>query len=107
MPVAATFVNITGSLWDTSGKLLTVGLLTFTPTRPIANGSHLVAAKTVIPIAGPVTFALSPSFGIPYTVELDPNPTDTATPTPLKAGYFKKTILVPSAGMIDLASLLN
>lgn len=102
-----TLVTVTGSLWDTTGVQITEGMLTFTPTKPIPNGSDLVAGPSSVSISGPVTFSISPSFGVPYTVELDPDPDDTGTPTPLKDGYFKKSILVPNTGSIDLSTLLT
>jgi hypothetical protein len=71
-------------------------------------GTIWVVPKTVsyaIPGTGNISLVISPSNGVPYSVEFDPNPSDTTTPRRLKDGYFYNTWTIPSSGPVDIATL--
>lgn len=103
-----TLVTVQGSLYDAKGSKITSGRLTFAPSAFIKNGTFLISANPVtidIPISGDLSFSLSPSYGVPYIVTFDPDPTNTGTPLELKSGYFKKSWVVPSSGPVNISSL--
>jgi hypothetical protein len=101
-------VTISGSLTGHDGAVVTAGRLTITPTHFILSGGEFVAPSPVlvnVPGSGVLSFALSPSYGTPYTVVFDPTPADTVTPISLKSGYFTRAWLVPATGPVAIASL--
>jgi hypothetical protein len=102
-------VTIVGSLYNpATGQKRTLGRLIIRPKKFITSGTELVSANAVtvdIPASGDLSFNLVPSGGVPYIVEFDPNPVDTATPLRLKSGYFLNSWLVPNAGPVDISSL--
>lgn len=104
-----TLVTITGSLYDArTGAILTAGKLYIKADDFIINGNDIVVPATVtytIPVSGIISLSLSPSHGVKYTVEFDPNPADTTQPRAMKSGYFKDRWTVPSSGPVNIASL--
>lgn len=108
--MAPTLTTITGSLYNpASGTKITTGALIITPTAIVISNDCLVSTAPVtisVPGTGDLSFTLAANpSGPAYTVEYDPDPADTSTPTELKAGYFKSSWLVPATGPVDLASL--
>lgn len=106
--MAFSSVSVTGVLRDQTGAIRTSGRLYLTPVKFIVNNDVYVAPKTVsvdVPVSGSISFTVSPSNGVPYFIEYDPDPSITAIGPRLKHGYFRDYWTIPSSGPVDIAAL--
>jgi hypothetical protein len=113
--MATALVTITGSIYNAStGAKWTTGRLYLKPKTFIRHGQNVIVPATVsydIPGTGNISLGLAPSTdSVTYTVEFDPDPTDTSVPFRLKSGYFKDEWLVSpsySSIIVNTSGLLG
>ena len=99
--------EVTGSIMDQEGNVITYGTLRIKPDDfIIVDGTYLVTPATYeYSVTGALSIMLAPSSTVRYTVEFDPDPNDTVTPINLKMGYFKNRWLIPAVASINIVDL--
>jgi hypothetical protein len=112
----ATLTQITGSIYDSLGNLVTSGFLYITLPQDMisVDGTKIVPVPIVIDLsltAGVVdtsvyaTVGATPA-GLAYRVEFDPTPDDITKPMYQKDGYWRNYWVVPNTATVTIASFL-
>ena len=105
-----TLTNIQGSVYSSSGAVVTAGKLYITLQQDIisVDGTKVVPSTVTVDLAATAgvinvslyaTVGASPA-GVKYFIEYDPTPADLTVPRKQKDGYWRNYWAVPNTGAV-------